>query len=332
MRAAAPLGAKGRALARLLRLIPILLSGPIARRDLLFRLESVLVEEGEEGILPAIGASEDSTSTVNRDIRLLRELDLLDLGDGRVYDARPGANLPVWLTPVEAQALDLARSILDQIGVPESESLATISGRVPTLTRREPQMATPLLPPSTSTVAPAVWQAVHEALRRGRQMTIVYRPPDADQAHAARIDRAALMWIGGAFYLVGFRPDRQAQYPEIAPFLHLREYRLDRICQVTVAEETVLLGELPLLRSRFVVDAAIRGRLSTLRDPEGLVVQSVEPLACGNLRVEALDTGLVRARQRILSFGEHLVRVEDPPMLIALLRECSAKLAVAISK
>jgi len=312
------LGTKGRLLHRVFNLIPILLAGPIARKDLAVQLEASLAVDGVSQVPTA---HEDPTSTLNRDLKLLRELELVELGSGRPYDARP-LQLPAWLTPREARALDLAISILGHLDVPEAHALAEVLERVPARIRRGASPSSPRLPPPPGEVDPDVWSAIQLALTTGRQVQLSYMSAGKDVARPTVLDKSALFWLTGGMYLVGFRPDLAMTEPGPPSYRHVREYRLDRIRRADVLEMPVTLSDLPMLRSVFIVDGALADRLATLRDPEGHTVQRVSTLPDGSIRVEALDTGLLRARQRILAFGPHLRAVESPGELVSALTDC----------
>lgn len=153
----------------------------------------------------------------------------------------------------------------------------------------------------------------------------VYR---AEEPKWVDVDRARIIWMTGAFYLCAHRPDLVHTGPP--DFTQTREYRMDRILEAQVREEPVYLAQLPLLRVRFRLDAEMRGRLQALRDGEGRVVQRVEELTDGEVVVEILEVSLLRARQRVLAFGPHLLAVEEPTELRHDLREAAARLLASL--
>lgn len=142
-----------------------------------------------------------------------------------------------------------------------------------------------------------------------------YQKPNDLPPETLTIDRAKIVWMTGAFYVVAFRPDYMAREPGLPAWKYLREYRLDRILAVDVLDMPVACASLPAMRCVFLLGPELRERVLDLRDADGRSVQSVETLADGCIRVTLEEISLIRARQRLLLFGEHLLAVEEPPEL-----------------
>jgi len=87
------------------------------------------------------------------------------------------------------------------------------------------------------------------------------------------------------------------------------------------------LSELPWLRVVFHVDATLHERLADIRTSEGKSIQEVRDWPDGTLRVVTHETGLVRARHRILALAPHIRSVEGPPALVEALRTSTQRLA-----
>lgn len=307
---------KARQIARLLRLIPLLLLGNRSREALIADLADDLAAEGLADALPAAQRGVDATSTMNRDLRLIRDLGLLQALHGHGYHHEPGPRLPLWVSPSEAHALEAARHALVQLGMPDTHLLDTLLARVGGRIRHgTPRWS---LAPSLRGIQPEVWQAIQSGLARGRRMRITYRYPDRPAGQRV-LDGARLVWMTGAFYLCAVRPDLMGASPPT--FVHVREYRVDRIVDVDVLDTAIACATLPTLEVVFRLTHDLIDRVHDMVDGDGRQVQRVEQLDDGTLRVTVQEISELRARQRILAFGEHLVAVEAPDMLRRKLRK-----------
>lgn len=320
-------GAKARALARSLHLVSLLLERPRDRSEVIAALGGALDAVGWQAALRAIANNEDPLPTVARDLAMLRDLDLIRFLGERPYRAEPGANLPLWMTPEEAQGLTLARLALEQLGVPEVDLLDSLLARVPTAIRRSGARRALALAPSMPIGVPSVWETIQDGLARGRQMRLTYRKAGGEEAQTFVIDRARLAWISHAFYLLAYRPSYAAEHPDWPAWRCVRDYRLDRIEGVEVLDAAVALAELPDFTCVFVLSPEMRDRVTPLQDAEGRLALGVEPLADGSVRVRMRENSLLRARQRLSLYGEHLVAIESPGELEAEFTRSLAKLA-----
>lgn len=302
-------------LSRLVRLLPALLGGERSRSALLALLA------GQSG--------GTTLSTLTRDIRLLRRMGWL-AGDGLKSGAyRPGPDLPLWLSPEESAAIALARRVLGQLGLPEAARLSHLEARCAVRDETGMSAETGLLPSVPGQVDPGIWSAVLLAIGTGRRMRLTYRKQTGEMAAPVLLDRIEPCWMTGAIYLVAIKAEALA-----GPFdwQALREYRLDRVLALDVTEAPCSLSELPWLRVVFHVDATLHERLADIRTSEGKSIQEVRDWPDGTLRVVTHETGLVRARHRILALAPHIRSVEGPPALLEALRTSTQRLAETLTK
>ena len=315
-----PAGYKSSSLCRILKLLPLLLESPRSQEEIPALLAEELARSGWDDALPSFGRSQDPTSTVARDIRLIKDLDLLRFSPKRKYEVSPTPNLPLMVTPQEAQALELAALALDQLGLPEAESIQEIIGRIPARLRGNGLHHAIDLAPSLRGIDQGIWRELHRGIEGGKCLRLSYQKP-GEEPRDVVVDRSRLLWLTGTFSLCAFRPDLARANPELPAYEHLREYRIDRIRKVSVLSDAVTIDALPMLRCVFVLDQEIRDRLFELRNGDGKTIQRVFPLENGHTRIETLEYGLLRARQHLSIFGHHLVSIEEP----AALRETMAK-------
>lgn len=306
-------GAQDKQMARLSALIPLLLSGPIKRQEAAQRLAQLLHARDQA---EAFGAHEDQNpiASLDRDIKRLKDAAWLQFGPGRTYEASPGPDLPLWLTPEEAQALRLAMAVLEQMGLPESHTLSHLLKRVdPAVAGRQGQIP-PTVAPSLAGVNPEHWAIILQGVEEGRRMVLGYRKPKSVEPEAVHLDRARLMWLGNAFYLVAYVPAKQA--PGVADHQCVREYRLDRVVSVALQKGKVGRSRLPLMEGEALLSAHLAGRVSGLRDAEGDWLQQVHAEADGRLRFRFRAPSLLRAQQRLWNFGHQVEEVLGPPELV----------------
>ncbi|MEB3205703.1 MAG: hypothetical protein VKP57_13515, partial [Candidatus Sericytochromatia bacterium] len=172
---------------RVLALLPALLSGVRSRSDLLARM-------------PRQGHA-DALSTLNRDLRLLRQMHLIQGPNLKSGPARPGSALPLWTTPDEARALAVAWHLTSQLDLPEAALLRDLLLRLPAL----PGEASALgrtFPPPPGQVQDGVWRDLLAALEDRRQLGLTYMAPGRDAPDTVLLDHAELRWMTGALYLV----------------------------------------------------------------------------------------------------------------------------------
>lgn len=284
-------------------LLPALLAGARSRSELL-------------ALMPRQGHL-DGLSTLNRDLRLLRRLGFIDGGNLKSAPARPGPTLPLWTTPEESRSLAMAWHLLCQLDLPKAVFLQDMLLRMPA-GPGTPVTLDRTFPPPPGQIQDGVWRDLLGALEERRRLTLSYLAPGQVTPRMVQLDHAELRWLTGALYLVAIRLESLDGPPD---YRSLREYRLDRIHQVVAHAEVCSHDRLPLLRVVFHVDDALRDRLVNLQTVEGETLQMVTPEPDGTLRVETWETGLIRARQRILSLGSHVRRVVEPPELLPVLRE-----------
>ena len=305
-------GTKDRQVVRLFRLLPLLLEGTKTREE----LEAYLVE----------GLS-DSTSTLNRDIAMIKALGLLEFESSRPYQTRPTPALPLWLDPAESQAVEVARVLLEQLGLPESQTIERFIERIPANIRWKTQRLPLMMAPSLRNLDPVIWDALIEGIAKGRKLRLRYQRPDCPEPYEVVVDRARLSWMTNAFYLCAYRPDYAVTLPDAPMYEHVREYRVDRILTAEVLPEIVELSELPMISCRILLDADLKGRLSDMRDGQGRLVQQVKAHRNGEIEVRFEEVSLLRARQRVLMFGAHLLAVEEPLELRDVVAAMVQKLA-----
>lgn len=305
--------AQDRQLARLLRLVPLLLSGAASRSTLPQALGAALSESGWDWALPREDG-DDPVSLLDRDVSRLKRLVLLRFGPGRKrYEATLGDQASLWVSVEEAQALRLAQAVLEQLGLPEAMLLQGLWGRVDGALRGRAG-ALPTVSPSLRGLNPLHWAALQEGLEGGRRMRLAYRKPGRESVQEVQVDRARLMWMTGTFYLVAYVPGSENREDGEA-YGHLREYHLNRIEEVEVLKARVRLAQLPLLEGEALLSAEVGGRVPDLFDALGEWVQKAEVEDDGRVRLWFRDPGILRAKQRLLPFGEHLEAVLHPPKL-----------------
>ena len=315
-------GTKKRGAAQLVQLVSLLLEGPQTRGDLFHALADELHDTGW-----GEAASSDSLSTFARDIAMIKELELLDLGPARTYKATPGAKLPLWVSPAEAHALAIAQMALDQLGIPERQAFDTLLARVPPRIRKASEHHAIALAPTLGIGDATLWRRLLDGIAQGRAMRIDYQKPDGKPLETVTLDRARITWMTGAYYLVAFRADYAAERPHEPDWRHVREYRLDRIRSVQLLSVAVSRATLPTVPVTVVLGAELRDRVLTLHDAAGRPIQTVTPLPDGTVRVRFEDCSLLRAQQRLLNFGRHLLAIESPDELREQVAAAIAELA-----
>lgn len=283
----------------LAQLVSILLQSPRSA-------DEVLVELARDS-----GNDDMSRRTLLRDIARLKQLGWLEFEPRRRYHAAPGPKLPLLIAPGEAEMLKLARLLFEQLGLPEADLLEALLARASSRVMSAAEPIALNLPPSIRTIDPVIWASIQEGLAKGRRLRLRYRKPDLPE-ETITLDRAKLVWMTGAFYLCAFRPDYAEASPELPLYRHVREYRLDRIQAIDVLDECVQLAVMPTMLCTFILDGEMQGRVSDLHDATGQLVQKVWPRPDGTLKVQTREFGFVRARQRLLMFGAHLLAIEEP--------------------
>ena len=146
---------------------------------------------------------------------------------------------------------------------------------------------------------------LHKAIDRGRQITFQYRNWNLDKRLAARRDGRlyqvspwALVWESGNYYLVAYSEGG------------LRHYRVDKMTQVTLLENTPREGAAEY--SRFDVTAYIKGMFGMFRGEETLVTLRCEN-GMANAMIDRFGTEPILVPQED---GEHFniqVRIQPSP-------------------
>lgn len=311
-------GAIDRAVARLVALVPLLLIRHRDRDALLAALSQHLVLLGWED------AALDGLSGLKRDLQLLKTLELLTFDPGRTAPPRPGPSLPLWATPAEARALVLGADTLEQLGLPEATVLHALIARIPKPVIEATEEARVRLDGSLAVADSEIWHNLQRAIATGRQVRLTYQKPN-HAPEAFVVDRAQMIRMTNAWYFTAFRPSYAVDVSKTSLWRCVREYRLDRIQAAEVLSQSVTLPELPHFEARVVLGAELRERLFPLFDASGRPVLRVRPLEDGTMAVALRETSLLRATQRIASYGAHLVRVEEPDELRVALRAAFAK-------
>lgn len=306
-------GAIERAVARVVGLIPLLLVGGRSRDAVRAALEQHLSLHGWAD------ASSGGLSSLKRDLRLLRELELVVADTPRSMPTRPGPRLPLWVTPDEARALLLGADMLDQLGLPEASVLQNLLTRIPNPVVDATLEARAGLDGSLAVADGKIWQNLQRAIAMGRQVALTYQKPH----HAPEtfvVDRAQMIRLTNAWYFTAFRPAYASAQPDMPLWRCVREYRLDRIKAADVLATSVMLPELPFFEARIVLGPELRERVFPLVDAVGRPVLTVHPLEDGTVRVVLRETSVLRAIQRISAYADHLERVEEPDELRRQLR------------
>jgi predicted DNA-binding transcriptional regulator YafY len=301
-------GAIERAVARIVALIPLLLVRNGGRDALRLALEQQLAVDGWAD------ASSGCISSLKRDLRVLRELELVASDMSKGMPAYPGPRLPLWVTPDEARALYLGADMLDQLGLPEASVLQGLLARVPGPVVKVTQEAKARLDGSLVVTDREIWHGLQRAIATGRQVKLTYQKPRHDPETFV-VDRAQMMRITNAWYFTAFRPAYAALYPDLPLWRCVREYRLDRIKAIEVLKTSVTLPELPFFEARIVLGPELRDRVFPLFDALGRPALTVQPLDDDTVGVVIRETSILRATQRISAYAEYLVRVEGPDEL-----------------
>lgn len=312
-------GSQDKLLARLIAMMPLLLAGPVKRQDLAQALGHRLDDLGWS---EAFGAEEgDPISVLDRDIKRLKNFAWLDFGERRTYDATPLPDLPLWLAPQEAQALRLALAVLDQLGLPEASNLAALLKRVDPLLLGRGSSVPPTVAPSLEGMKPEHWRAVLQGVEEGRKMSLSYRKPK-QEPEVVKLDRARLMWLGGAFFLVAYVPAKRGD--GVAEHDCVREYRLDRIEAVTLHDAKVSRGQLPLLEGEAILSKHLANRVMNLKDAEGHWVQKTHIQSDGRVHFRFRAPSLLRAQQKLWNYGPQVEEVLGPPALVSAMAPYTA--------
>jgi hypothetical protein len=285
-------GAIERAVARVVALVPLLLVHRGSRDAVRAALEQQLSRYGWAD------ASSGGLSSLKRDLRLLRELELVVADAPRSMPTRPGPRLPLWVTPDEARALLLGADMLEQLGLPEAAVLQNLLTRIPGSVVDATQEARAGLDGSLAVANSEIWQNLQRAIAMGRQVLLTYQKPH-HEAETFVVDRAQTIRLTNAWYFTAFRPAYAARRPEIPLWRCVREYRLDRIKAVEVLATSVMLPELPFFDARIVLGPELRERIFPLVDAVGRPVLTAHPLEDGTVRVVLRETSVLRAIQRI---------------------------------
>jgi len=307
-------GAIERAMARVVALIPLLLVQKGGREAVRAGLERRL------SLLGWADASSGGISSLKRDLRLLRELELVVADTPRAMPTRPGPHLPMWVTPDEARALSLGADMLDQLGLPEASVLQSLLTRIPSPVLEATREAWARLDGSLAVADSEIWQNLQRAIALGRQVELTYQKPN-HEPETFVVDRAQMIRITNAWYFTAFRPAYATKQPGVPPWRCVREYRLDRIRTVNVLATSVMLPELPYFEARIILGPELRDRVFPLMDASGRPVMTMQPLEDGTVRVMLRETSVLRAIQRIATYADHLKRVEEPDELRQRLKD-----------
>ncbi len=284
---------------------------------------------------------ETSPKTIQRDIEFLK----WEMGAPIVYDrARHGYRYsePDFVLPAlrmseqDLFAFCLAEKVLQQYeNTPLHSHLASIFSKIEQYLPENVTVVPALLDgrvsffaEATTTIDPAIWEAVFQALRLGRTLNITYQIPGRDKPYDTRVDPYHVVGYRGEWYVVGRCHLKMA----------LRVFGISRMHAAAISSDRFTLppdfdfeqqwrnhfgimigGEETTVRVRFRQDQA-----PYVRERDWHPAQQFTDEPDGSLTMTFKTRHLLEVTRWLLSWGSAATVLEPPELVAAVQSELTA--------